>query len=124
MQRLQLGTALATCYALELLMRPLHVGFKRYYSLQTLLYRSRKRTAVILLRLLLCVAMAATCEVPLSPVNFVWVQAAFAVASTMLAHLQHFRLSLADIEEYVSYKRSSHLAAPKHQSKFKTSGLG
>ncbi|KAL1524877.1 hypothetical protein AB1Y20_019757 [Prymnesium parvum] len=122
--RLQLGVSVAVCFALELIMRPLHVGVKRYYSLRTLLQRSRKRTVVIALRLLLIVAMAAVSKLRLSPVDFLWTEAGLVVTSTILAHLQHFKLSLSDIEEYVHRKREKASELPKFKSKRREGGLG
>ena len=102
-------------------MRPLHVGFRRYYSPRTL-RRKKKRTAVIALRIAVIAAMVAVVVVPLEPVAFVWLEASLAVTSTLLAHAQHFKLSLEDIEEYAKTKRVS--ALTKYQTRGATGALG
>lgn len=123
-QRLQLGLSLAVCFGLELVMRPLHVGVKRYYSPETLLKRSKTRTAVIAIRALLNGAMVAVAAIKVQPWAFVWVEASFALLACGLAHYQHFQLSLKDIEEYVAKKRDSAITDPKHRSSIKVGSLG
>ena len=102
----------------------MQVGFKRYYAFRTLFVRARGRTLVILLRLLIVIAMCAVSLIPLAPVWYLMMQSVLSVAACSLAYLQHFRLSLDDIEQYVKHKRASQLTAPKHRSSYKAGAMG
>jgi len=103
-QRLQLATALAVCFGLELLMRPLHIGLKRYYSCRTLLRRHPLRALVIALRVAFIVAMLLLALAPLVPFVFLGLQTLFTVVECILAYYQHFVLSRGDLDEYVEKK--------------------
>lgn len=98
-QRLLLGVALAVCFGLELVMRPLHVGVRHYYSPRTLV-QNKKRTLVIAARLLLVGAMGACARVALPPAEYLWLQTALTLAACVLAHFQHFTFAQRDVQEY------------------------
>ena len=98
-QRLLLGVSLAVCFGLELVMRPLHVGVRHYYSPRTLV-KNKKRTLVIAARMVLVGAMGACARVALPPATYLWLQTALTLSACVLAHFQHFTFAQRDVQEY------------------------
>ena len=119
-QRLTLAVPMAACFGLQMLMHPLHIGLRRYYSVATL-RRHPARTLCILLRLLLIGAMMGSAVLPnheawrFSPWQFSVLQAGLAVAQAALLHAQlvlfgtRRELSSAGLEKHHGHKGSGRL---------------
>ena len=121
-QRLQLGFALSLCFGLDMLMRPLHDGFKHHYSLRTL-RNSAARTGCIVLRLAIVIGMALVWRAQLTPTGYVWLQASLAMSSCALAYVQHYKLSRSDLIDYSREKRK-HGDGYQKRSSYGISALG
>lgn len=86
-QRTALAAPMAVCFGLQMLMHPLHIGFKRYYSPRWL-RRHPGRTVCIVLRLVLIAAMGASAATGLEPWQLAILQAMLAVAQAALLQAQ------------------------------------
>ena len=85
---LLMSASLGACFAIEMLMRPLHYGIRNYYNVRLLWRRDRVRLATIVGRWLLVAVMLAVPAIPLAPWELVAVQCVPAALTCYLSHLQ------------------------------------
>ena len=99
-QRWQLSTATLACFALEQLQHPLHRGFRHYFHAAL---THPARLAVLGGRLLGFAAIGASAALPLTPEEFVWLQAALGGVQCVLIFLQE-RMMFAVMGKYTEEK--------------------
>ena len=86
-QRVQLGSAVASAFLCEMLIYPLHTGWRAYYSPRRL--RGHPRQALMIaLRLGVIAIGIGLCYAPLAPYEFLPVQAALATVQCLLQQQQ------------------------------------
>ncbi|KAL1530589.1 hypothetical protein AB1Y20_001489 [Prymnesium parvum] len=85
----ELSIATTVCFGMPMLMHPLHTGFKNYYRRKTLKSHPG-RSAMIVLRVVVLLAMASTTYVHLQPWEVTCVYTGLAVLSAIFTHVQLF----------------------------------